>query len=127
MIDPRFWRFAVVGAGAFVVDATVTLTWSLLLGQPTLARVLGFVVAVTCTYFLNRAVTFKIDDRASMKGWLRYVASQLPATTVNLAVSLAAVNWFGPRPMLIVAAVALGSSAGLIVNFLLARRVFRQI
>jgi putative flippase GtrA len=121
----QFALFCVSGGLAFVVDAGLTQAWVSLMGlDPWTARALSFPVAVTCTWLFNRNFTFR--ERRGLplwREWLLYVGTQLGGLGVNLGsyallvgVSATAARW----PAL---AVAVGSVAGLVVNFLGAKYV----
>jgi putative flippase GtrA len=81
--------------------------------------------AVTITWLFNRSFTFAADrprEHTLLGEWLRYVVSQLGGFGVNYAVyavlvsaSMLVLQW----PVLGVAA---GSVAGLVANYLLAKR-----
>lgn len=121
----QFALFCVSGGLAFAVDAGLTQGWVSLMGfDPWSARALSFPVAVTCTWLFNRNFTFR--ERRGLplwREWLLYVGTQLGGLSVNLGsyallvgVSATAARW----PAL---AVAAGSVAGLLVNFLGAKHV----
>jgi putative flippase GtrA len=121
----QFALFCVSGGLAFLVDAGLTQTWVSRVGlDPWSARALSFPVAVTCTWLFNRSITFRGLTTLSLhREWLLYVSTQLIGMAVNLgcyallvAVSDTSARW----PAL---AVAAGSVAGLLANFLGAKHV----
>ena len=126
----RFLRFAIVGgAGFFVNEATlfVALNW-LLLGRYS-APLFSFLCTVTFTWWGNRLLTFT-DHAHDAAGMLREWASFVAANSIGLAVNYAiysAVITFAPAPLdSPYIALAFGTLAGLIFNFVLsARFVFR--
>lgn len=126
----QFALFCIAGGLAFLVDAgLVQLLAGWLDVDPYLARLLSFLAAVTTTWLFNRSITFSAAagrGQALVVEWLRYVVSQLGGFTVNFAV-YAVLVWAVPLvrqwPVLGVAA---GSVAGLVVNFLLAKRYVFQ-
>jgi putative flippase GtrA len=81
--------------------------------------------AVTVTWLFNRSFTFNVGwprEHTLLREWVRYVVSQLGGFGVNYAVyavlvssSMVVLQW----PVLGVAA---GSVAGLVANYLLAKR-----
>jgi putative flippase GtrA len=125
----RLIGFIAVGAVGFIADGGIL--WLLLpyLGS-SWGRAISFSIAVTVTWALNRAVTFR--DRASKTGRAvelgRYVLSQTIGAVINVglyAFSMFANTWMAERPL---AAFAVGSAGGLIVNFTLAQWfVFRDV
>lgn len=121
----QFALFCVSGGLAFAVDAGLTQAWVSLVGlDPWSARALSFPVAVTCTWLFNRHFTFRVRRELPLwREWLVYVGTQLGGLSVNLGsyallvgVSAMAARW----PAL---AVAVGSVAGLLVNFFGAKHV----
>jgi putative flippase GtrA len=121
----QFALFCVSGVLAFVVDAGLTQTLVSVAGlDPFSARALSFPVAVTCTWLFNRRYTFRPSrDLTLHREWMLYVSTQAVGLAVNLSTyavlvwgSAVAAAW----PAL---AVAAGSVAGLLVNYLGAKRV----
>jgi len=122
----QFVFFCIGGGLAFLVDAGVLHlligTWGL---GPYLARLCSFMSAVTITWLFNRSFTFTVGrarGHTLLREWVRYVVSQLGGFGVNYAVyavlvssSMVVLQW----PVLGVAA---GSVAGLVANYLLAKR-----
>ncbi len=123
----QFLRFAVIGAFGFGVDAGV-LWLAMAAGSGFHAgRVLSFLVAVSFTWALNRRHSFQPrhgDDRFGE--WLRYLLAMLVGGAVNLAASFASYHYFEVVRLWPILAVAVGSVAGMLVNFFAARQfVFR--
>lgn len=140
----RFLRFCVVGAAGFVVDATVLYAVAPILGWYG-ARVVSFLAAATVTWFLNKRYTFVDRDEELDGDVASHATSAIAATTattawrqygqyllsmvlggcVNYIVYAATLHWIHV-PFAALLGVALGSCAGLGVNFLTASRlVFR--
>lgn len=126
-VGREFLSFAVVGAVGFVVDLGV-----LYLLAPTLGwyggRVLSFLAAATVTWALNRRFTF--GERRSggplAREYLRYLLTMLGGALVNYGAYVLTLHWLG-GPLAPALGVALGSCAGLVVNFVTARLlVFRS-
>jgi putative flippase GtrA len=115
----RFMRFAVVGATGFFVDAALL---SVLISQGLgvySARLASFPAAVTWTWLLNRLWGFR-DDRThrATREWARYVAVQTFGALVNFLVySVLLASIFNERTELAIYALAAGSAAGMIVNY----------
>ena len=124
-------RFGTVGVAGFVVDAAV-LTAGIALGTgPWLGRVVSYLAAATTTFALNRAWTFRAVARpvgraAAARQWGLFLLVNLVGFACNYgtyAALLASLPVVAAQPVLGVAA---GSLAGLLGNYLLARRfVFR--
>jgi putative flippase GtrA len=118
-MDRRFFRFALIGGLAFFVDALLYVLLGRALHLPWLQKVVGFTGGVTTTYLLNSAFTFRSSLSLSRYGF--YVLSQLGGMAVNLAAFLMALRLVTTLPALFLATLA-----GLVVNFLGARRVLHR-
>lgn len=118
--------FAVVGVIGFVVDVSVLYALAPWLGWYG-ARIVSFVAAASATWALNRRYTFstKAGSKSIAAEYLTYLLAMLGGATVNYGVYALTLRWF-PVPGSAAVGVALGSVAGLAVNFLSARcLVFR--
>ncbi|MET3498045.1 GtrA family protein [Variovorax boronicumulans] len=123
----EFLSFAAVGAAGFVVDVAVLYLLAPLLGWYG-ARVVSFLAAATATWALNRRYTFadrRASDASVLREYLGYLVTMLGGAVVNYGAYVLVLHWasgaWAPA-----AGVALGSCAGLVVNFLSARYlVFR--
>ncbi len=117
-------RFGVVGTVGFLVDALV-LTLGLHVGTgPWLGRALSYVAAVTVTFSLNRAWTFRGAGRSRpvAQDWGLFALVNLVGFACNYgtyAALIAGVPFVREFPVLGVAA---GSLAGMAGNFLLSKR-----
>lgn len=121
----RLMRFSVVGGAGFLVDSGVLLVLTELLGLgPFIARVPSFLAAATVTWWFNRSWTFGQARQAPMlREWIRYLFAMKAGALVNFLVyslALIASNTIYSYPVL---GVALGSIAGLAVNYSLAARL----
>lgn len=120
----QFTLFCVAGGLAFLVDAGIVQTLVGLFGvDPLLARLPSFAGAVTCTWLFNRRYTFV--PPAGLSLWQeasRYLLTQVAGLTVNFAVYAGLVLAFLEVRQWPVLGVAAGSCAGLLVNFVAARR-----
>ena len=118
-------RFGISGVAGFIVDAGIVVLFTRGLGLgPIVAQVVGFTIAVTVTWLINRHWTFA--EHASEKWlheWTRYVAANLIGAVVNNGVYVVLVltlAMFSRNPVF---AVAAGSLAGIGFNFTLSRFV----
>jgi putative flippase GtrA len=121
-------RFAAVGVLGFLVDAGVLLAARSLLGLDLYSsRALSYVAAVTSTWALNRAFTFReYASSSKLVEWARFFAANTVGGAVNLGVYAALVNFWPLVRQVPVLGVAAGSLSGLFVNFTLSRLyVFR--
>jgi putative flippase GtrA len=120
----QFLSFAVVGAIGFVVDVAVLYLVAPLLGWYG-ARVVSFLAAATATWALNRRYTFRRSQASVLREYLGYLVTMLGGAVVNYGAYVLVLHW-ATGPWAPAAGVALGSCAGLVVNFLSARYlVFR--
>ena len=129
MIGREISRFAVVGAIGFAVDAGVLYLMLHLGLGPYLGRVVSFLAAATATWILNRRFTFKhlIGKRASLQEWLRYLLLMGFGFCANYGVYvlvLGLLTDIGRLAPLI--GVAAGSLAGMCINFVTSRTLFRR-
>jgi hypothetical protein len=121
-----FVRFALVGAGGYVVDTAVlaldTSLWGLDFAS---GRAFSIFVAMCCTWLGNRYLTFPERRAHGLSGaaqeWLKFVGANLIGAVVNYAVSLLLVH-YAPAPFdNKYVAQACGVLAGLVFNFTLSR------
>ena len=127
-MNRQFFRFAIAGAAGFVVD-TVILYLMLKLGLgPYAGRVVSFLCAVFATWQINRRYTFdRPTSRSIWREWNEYLAAMICGGACNYAAYVAAIKLLPAAPLTPLAAVAVGSIAGMFVNFLIARHwVFRH-
>jgi putative flippase GtrA len=126
----RLTAFALVGAAGFVVDAGIMAALSIPLGMEVhLARALSFMAASASTWRLNRRYTFVCTrtDGGQFIEWLRYFWSSAAGGLVNYGAFSGVIAVFGIRGYYPVAGVAIGSLAGMAVNYTLySRYVFRR-
>jgi putative flippase GtrA len=125
-IGREFLSFAVVGAIGFGVDVGVLYLLAPKLGWYA-ARVVSFVAAASATWALNRHFTFatRRSGASLVREYAHYLLTMLAGAVVNYATYALTLHWASGAlaPAL---GVALGSCAGLAVNFLSARQwVFR--
>jgi len=118
----QFISFGIVGAAGFVVDAGM-LQVALMVGLGLYAgRVVSYLAAASATWILNRRYTFNgSSDGRRLAEWARFVVSQLAGATVNLTVYGLLVYLSPLVARLPVIGVAVGSVAGMLINFAAAR------
>lgn len=127
-MNSRFLRFAAVGGAGFLVDAG-TLYVAIAAGAgPYLGRVLSYLAAATATWAMNRRFTFGTHRTPHpWKEWVRFLAANAVGGALNWSVYAALVassTLVHANPVI---GVAVGSIAGLIVNYALSHRlVFRK-
>lgn len=121
-----FFRFCLVGALGFLVDAGVLMALLALgLLGPISARIVSILVAVTMTWVLNRVLTFRSDDPRYLFEWSRYALVNGIGALVNYGCYVACLLLIpGIAPLL---ALAVGSAVALLANYLGSRHfVFWQ-
>lgn len=129
MLGREISRFAVVGAIGFVVDAGALYLMLYLGLGPYLGRVVSFLAAATATWALNRRFTFKhlVGKRASLQEWLRYLLLMGLGFCANYGVYLLVLTALGNAGKLApLIGVAAGSLAGMCINFVTSRTLFRR-
>lgn len=110
--------FGAAGVLGYFVDLSVTLCLELLVG-PYLARVPAFLCASTATWIFNRGVTFR--HQKAQKGvvaeWIHYISLMAIGLIVNYCVYSMAISFMSRSVLSTSIAVALGSLAGMVINF----------
>lgn len=119
----QFLRFAAIGVIGFAVDAGVVALLVRVLGWGAYqARPVSYVCAVATTWWLNRRFTFA-SKRPPLREFLQFVAANTLGAAINLGAYVAILAWLGSSGWIPIAAVAVGSLAGLAMNFTLSSRV----
>lgn len=122
-VGKEFLSFVVVGAIGFGVDLGVLYLLAPYLGWYG-ARVVSFIAAATATWALNRHFTFR--ERRSggsiLREYAHYLLTMVGGALVNYATYVLTLHWVG-GPLAPALGVAIGSCAGLAVNFLSARHL----
>ena len=133
LLRSRFLRFGLVGAGGYVVDASVLAAMIYGLGlDPYSGRVISFLAAATFTWWGNRTITFAEHRAHGVSGmageWARFIAANAVGGAVNLGLYASVVR-FAPAPLdNPFLAQPIGILAGLAFNFTLSKRlVFRGV
>lgn len=119
--------FGLAGGVGFVVDSTVLLLClrALELG-PLHSRAISFLCAMVVTWQMNRRFTFESAEPL-LGEFARFVAANSVGAAINVAVYTAVILFLGSKGAIPVIGVALGSLAGMTVNFTLSSwLVFRR-
>ena len=125
----QFLRFGIVGTVGLGVDVAVLYLAAPFTGWY-VGRMLSFLAAATVTWSLNRRFTFRSGESVTSAGrpwrqYLHYLLTMLGGGAVNYLVYAVTLHFVDGRFAPVVG-VALGSLAGLSLNFLAARYlVFR--
>lgn len=128
-IGREFLSFAVGGVIGFVVDVVLLYLLAPLLGWYG-ARVVSFLAAATTTWVFNRRYTFAASASAGgasvWREYLAYLSTMAAGAVLNYGAYVLVLHWVEGRWAAAVG-VAVGSLAGMSVNFLSARYlVFRS-
>ena len=120
--------FAFAGGIGYLVGASGLLPSAPWIG-PYAGRILSFCAAVVSTWLVNRSLTFA--DRCSglplHREFLRYFILCLGGGSVNVAAYALLVYLFELTDWWLLIGLAVGSLAGMVVNFVLSRQfVFRR-
>jgi putative flippase GtrA len=130
MRHSRIVLFALVGAVGFLVDAGILQVLSRAAGvEVHIARAVSFLAASATTWRLNRQYTFggRRLDGSQFVEWLRYLWSSAAGGLVNYGAFAALIALTGNHGLYPVLGVAVGSLAGMGVNYALySRYVFRR-
>lgn len=122
-------RFSMVGGAGFIVDSAVLLVLTEWLGLgPFIGRIPSFLAAATATWWLNRSWTFQQSSQKPMPlQWLQYLFAMKAGAAINLLVYSVALTVSDTIYSFPVLGVAIGSVAGLAINYSLAARlVFKE-
>lgn len=120
----EIFYFGIAGVIGYFIDVAITSLLIPLFGVY-VARIPAFVAAATSTWIVNRSLTFKnLKSRHSSlrKEYLHYLSLMIGGAIVNYTVYAVAITFLEGAAYDIYLAVALGSLAGMMVNYLLSRR-----
>lgn len=115
----QFLRFGISGGIGFVIDVAV-LYLALAAGANFYwGRGISFLCAVFATWQINRNFAFKPSGSMSLwQEWWRYLLAMLGGGIINYLASAVAVALLPPGPMTPMIGVAIGSIAGMSINFI---------
>jgi putative flippase GtrA len=83
----KFLRFGVVGAGGTLIDFGITyVSKEIFKAHKYLANALGFSIAATFNYFLNRVWTFHSDNPDIGTEYMEFIAVAVVGLGINTAV-----------------------------------------
>ena len=127
MLSAQFLRFGLVGVIGFLVDAGI-LRALVELGLGVYSgRVISFLAAATTTWVLNRSFTFRRDAPSAFAHpaaeWVSYLGLMVVGGLVNYGTYSVAVSVSETIHRYPEIGVALGSLAGMLINFWSAKRV----
>lgn len=119
--------FGLVGLAGFVVDASILILSASVLGLYW-GRIFSFLIAATLTWFLNRNFTFiqsstvSLESSKIVREYFSYLMLMLWGAVVNYLAYVIVLRSLTSTvaPLL---GIAVGSAAGMVVNFFSARRI----
>ncbi|WP_298935046.1 GtrA family protein [uncultured Ruegeria sp.] len=118
--------FAVVGSLAFFVDAGVFTTLNTL-GAGTLAsRCVSILASFTFTWYLNRTFTFRTTKPASFVEFLSYVGGMQIGLLTNFSTFFVVLYLSDIAKAYPVIALAIATLAGMVINFMVSRRILKK-
>jgi putative flippase GtrA len=123
----QFIRFAFAGCVGFLVDAGVLYLMLSLGVNPYVGRILSFFCAAFVTWQINRRITFtQAADKSAWREWHEYLLAMALGGICNYGAYAAALRILPHRTVSPLVAVAVGSIAGMFINFASAKLwVFR--
>ena len=133
MLVRQFLSFGLVGILGFIVDAGSFFIANSFIDNPYICRLISYFFAVASTWSVNRFFTFKKSFKGEsladlLVEWVRFFFSQGVGFFVNygtFSLLVFSFIFFESYPIL---AIAVGSIAGLTVNFLMAKIfIFREL
>jgi putative flippase GtrA len=114
----QFLRFGIAGIIGFVVDVAVLYLAMAAGANFYLGRGISFLCAVFATWQVNRNFAFNTAGSLSAwQEWWRYLLAMLGGGIVNYVCSAVAVSLLPPGPLVPMLGVAIGSIAGMSINF----------
>lgn len=124
-LQAQLLRFGIIGSLGFAVDTATVYAAHFGAGLGLyLSGMLGFLVAATFTWAMNRRFTFpeaRRQRRATQ--WARFLATQTLGFVVNRGTYAGLVAFVALAREHPVLAVAAGSLAGMVLNFVTARTI----
>lgn len=123
--SPKIIRFGFVGCAGFCVDAGVLYLALYVLGMNYYGgRIVSYALAATSTWYMNRRFTFADSRNDNRLGeWIRFVVLNLSGGVVNFAIYAVYIRTHAGSTTAPAIGVALGSLAGMLVNFLVSSRL----
>ncbi|MBC7546119.1 GtrA family protein [Candidatus Saccharibacteria bacterium] len=115
----ELFLFGVIGVLGYIVDVTITKLGESMFGVYG-ARIPAFVAAATVTWAMNRTFTFSQKQKVHsslLREYLHYLSLMIVGLTFNYVVYVVSVTLLAKHSYTIYASVALGSLAGMTVNF----------
>lgn len=119
----EFIKFAFAGVFGFLVDSGVLYLMLWIGAGPYIGRMVSFLSAVFATWQINRRFTFNgaPHTRSVWREAYEYLLAMLVGGVCNYAAYAATIKLLSDSPARPLIAVAVGSIAGMFVNFFIAK------
>jgi putative flippase GtrA len=125
-LSGQFLRFSIIGTAGYFVDVSVLYLMHYLGMDLYSARIISFIVAATSTWIGNRLFTFKRSKSSRKKlasEWASYIAAMSLGGVANYATYALLITYLTIFREHLWLAVAAATSVGMLINFVLARRI----
>ncbi len=116
--------FGIAGVVGYGIDASITTLLHPYLGVYA-ARIPAFIAAATATWFINRSLTFgKHTSRHTslFREYTHYLLLMVAGLVVNYGAYVVSIMLVGNIPHAVLICVAIGSLAGMLVNFVVSKK-----
>ena len=115
--------FALSGVAGFLADYITTFLISLIV-SPYIARIPAFIAATLTTWQINRKYTFKGKTRydSDLKEYAHYLGLMIFGLVANYIAFAIAYSQLGAYTFGLITSIAIGSLAGMLINFVLSKR-----
>lgn len=121
--------FGVSGVAGYIVDVSITSVLSPLLGIY-VSRIPAFVAAATATWIINRNLAFRKRNSVHNKLWteyIHYLSLMIGGLIVNYITYAISITILHDYSFKIFISVAIGSLAGMFINFVTSRKyIFKK-
>lgn len=117
-----FLLFCVIGGIAYVMDVAVFTTLHLVMNLY-VARAFSFLCAASFTWWMNRQITFTASTQLTFHEYIRYLRLMLYGAALNYGTFVLVTRYVPLAKTYPALGIAAGSLAGLLINYLMARRL----
>jgi len=120
----QLFFFGLSGVAGYIVDASITVALKPHLGVY-LARIPAFMAAATATWLINRNITFGKETSkhtSILKEYAHYLSLMLFGMAVNYGAYALSITLMPDIPHAVLICVAIGSLAGMVVNFFTSKK-----
>lgn len=116
--------FVLIGSVGFCIDGGLLLLLINLNWDPLEARLISFPTAATCTWLLNRGLTFKNKKtHAAHAEYIYYVSSQIVGAAINFTVFVVMIYAYPSMAKTPLIPLATGAMISLVFNYYTSKRL----